>query len=111
MDKFSILAKKDRAIQTVDVPEWECAVNIVPFSGTVRNELDKAFIGASKDGKIQDPAAIKFLAIVRSVCDSDGNLLFDVADIPELEKKNANALNRIWEAVEALNYIADVKKK
>jgi hypothetical protein len=101
----TLLAKKDRKTVTFSVPAWDCEVTIQAFSGKVRDELDAEFLKRSDGGKVKNIEGLKAFAIVRSVVDGEGKLVFAPEDAPALQEKDAVALHTIWAEIEKLNLL------
>jgi hypothetical protein len=106
LDRAAILAASDCSIETVDISEWGGPVAIKTFDGATRSKLIKP----TKDGAIPDDWVERI--IVATVCDLTGKLLFTEADIPELSKKSAVVLEKIFTLAAKLNGLsADAVEK
>lgn len=104
LGRDAILGINDADVEAVPVPEWGGAVFVRSVSGAERDRFEAESIGTDGTPNLKDYRA-RFAAMV--ICDNEGNLLFGAADIAELTKRNANALDRIVEAGLRLNAMAD----
>ena len=104
LTREQILAVDDLPHMDVDVPEWGGTVRVRTLRGTDRARLMEITADAKDDGAPDD--WIERL-VVACTCDEAGEPLFEVADTRELHKKNAKALQRIFQAADDLNMISD----
>jgi len=100
LDRAAILAAKDFATQPVSVPEWGGDIAVRTFDGATRAQLLKPVKGGEM------PPDWMERVIVATACDAAGKLLFTAADIPELSKKSAIILERIFTVAIELNGLA-----
>lgn len=94
-----ILAKNDRRVEPVDVPEWDQTVYVRSLSGTERAKLMQ-FV---KKEDVLTMAMSPIHLVVMSCCDEHGNRLFTDEDFDALADHDANALDRIASAATKLN--------
>ena len=103
--KADILDSDDLKIEKVAVPEWP-KVNghlyVKVMTGTARDAFESAFV---KGGSVLINVRAKLAA--RTLCDSDGKLVFTDADIPALGQKSAAALDRVFASAQRLNGIGE----
>lgn len=99
-----ILRVDDKKLQQLEVPEWGGAVWIRTMTATERDAFEQEFVdlrqGKTKSGTVANVRA-KFAA--RILCDGNGARLFEDKDIPELGRKSASALDRVFDAGMKLN--------
>jgi len=105
LSREQILKANDLKTETVAVPEWGGEVLVRMMTGTARDKFEEQmFGGGRKKGKPEmsfDNIRARLVAAV--VVDEAGNLLFEPADIVELGKKSAAALDRIFSVAQQLN--------
>lgn len=109
MTRDEILNLDDRKIEKVPTPEWGRDVYVRSFSGTERDSFDQAITG--EDGRVSY-ANLRAKLLVRCLCTEAGDRLFTDADADALGRKNAAALDRLFEVAQRLNGLAkgDVEK-
>ena len=110
LDRNSILQASDVVIESLEVPEWKGTVYVKSMSGQERDSFEASLV--SKDGKNPVYANIRAKLVVRTACDETGKRLFSEADIADLTRKSAAALQRIFEVAQRLSGISstDVKE-
>ena len=106
LGRDAILTADDRLYDVVPVPEWNGKVRIRSLTGTERDRFEADVAGNGKKLKLDNIRA-KFVA--RSIVDAKGNQVFSNsgADIAALGRKNAAALNRVFEACQKLSGLTD----
>ncbi|WP_433699102.1 hypothetical protein [Nocardiopsis sp. CA-288880] len=106
LGRDAILSADDRLYDTVAVPEWGGKVRIRSLTGTERDRFEADVAGNGKKLRL-DNVRSKFVA--KCIIDAKGNQVFSSsgADIAALGKKNASALNRVFEACQKLSGLTD----
>jgi len=100
LTRESILNAQD--IETVFFPvhEWGGGTYLKAFDGRDRDKFEE-YITNKKGGKGKnaniDIKGVKALAIVRSAVDAEGSFVFTEKDIPELNRKSAKAISRLFD--------------
>lgn len=103
LNRTDILTAQDCKIVEVEVPEWRGSVFVKVMSGKQRDAWEAFVVSRKdKDGKI-NTAGLRSMLVATCVCDELGNELFTNEDIPEIEKRNASALQRIFDEAAKLN--------
>lgn len=98
-----ILQAPDLQAEEVVIPEWNDSVMVRGMTGAERDRFESSFLG--KDGKLS-PATMQNLRALMArftVVDADGKQIFTDADVQELGKKSASALQRIFEVAQRLS--------
>jgi len=106
LTKEDILNCNDLKMEAVKVKEWEGTVFIKELSVKERIEFEASI--KEKDDTMR--AMLTMLSI--SICDKDGNKLFEASDIEALYKKNVKVilkLFRIANKLSALNVESEEK--
>ena len=97
LTRDAILASDDRTYEYVEVPEWKGRVRVQSLTGTERDQYDLWLItgkGAKRDVNLINARA---KLVVRAVVDEEGKRIFDEADVVPLGRKNAAAVQRIFD--------------
>ena len=89
-----ILKANDTPLEPIEVREWGCTVYVKALTGTQRSQLLKS---------VQAGGTVYGLAMVASLCDQEGNQLFNPADIDALNEKNGKVLERLSAFIVKLN--------
>ncbi len=110
LTRKQILEQTTMKTQVVKVPEWGGDVTIKEWTTNERSafEADCDFAG-KKEASTQ---MVREKAIVHSVIDDKGKLMFTDADLTSLSQTSAAATDRVFAAVSKLNHIsADDEKE
>lgn len=112
--KEEILAAGDLATTEVAVPEWGGKVlRVKEMSGAVRDAFETSAFRERELAKTENrnPRNVRARMAVFSIVEDDGRLMFGEADIPALSDKSGKALDRIWDAAQALNKLTAAELK
>ena len=107
LKRDDILAVKDIKIELVPVPEWGGEVYIKGMSGLERDAFEASVIEQKGNKQKVNMANVRAKLAAQTLCDEEGNRLFNDADIKELGKKSASALQRVFEVAQRLSGIGD----
>ena len=107
LKRDDILAVKDIQIELVPVPEWGGEVYIKGMSGLERDAFEASIIEQKGNKQKVNMANVRAKLAAQTLCDEEGNRLFNDADIKELGKKSASALQRVFEVAQRLSGIGD----
>jgi hypothetical protein len=106
----AILSKEDVVIEPLVIPEWGGITVYVrtmssgdqgKFRAQSMRKIPTADPNVTKE-EFDDRFFTEKLAVY-TVCDEEGNLVFTPEDIPELAKKSAVVMQRIFEVAARLN--------
>ena len=100
LSKDAILAADDLPRETVNVPEWGGEVLVRTMSGTDRDAFEASLL--EKDGRMEN---VRARLVALTLCDSQGDRLFDDSEIAALGRKSACALDRVFSVAQRLNGI------
>src|SRR4051812_11733960 len=112
LSRDAILAADDRKVQEVDVPEWGGTVLVKAMSGEERDAFEtsmtkrRPILTGPRKGDMEtipDTANMHAKLVARSLVDEGGARLFPDADVIELGKKSAAALQRVWDVAAELS--------
>ncbi|MCP2339161.1 hypothetical protein [Actinomadura rupiterrae] len=107
LDKAAILAAEDRRYEVVDVPEWGGQVRVRSLSGAERDEFEgKTLIQAGGQQRV-NARNLRARLVAITVVDSDGQLVFEPADVIKLGSKSASALQRVFDAAQRLSGLSE----
>ena len=114
MDRDGILQSEDRQFEVVDVPEWGpgAQVRVSSLSGSERDTFEQSItVRRGMEVSVNLVNARAKLCVLTMV-DDNGDRLFADEDVFELGKKNATALNRVFEVAQRLSGLTedDVKE-
>ncbi len=110
LTKQQILSTSPR-LKEVDVPEWGGAVFIRPL--TIHEQAKLADLGTTYEkSSVVDRMKNCTLRLVQwSVCDEQGNPLFEAGDLEPLMSKAASAFLRLQDAILALSGLTEESRK
>ncbi len=106
-----ILETTDFKTEMVPTPEWPDADGKVfcrSIMASDRDAYESSF--SDKDGK-STMENIRSRLVVMSACDENGKLIFSHDDVESLGKKNAEVVNRLWDAARKLAGMTDEDAK
>jgi len=96
LNKDAILKAQDLDTQDVDVPEWGGSVRVRGMTASERDRFEQVMGG-------ENVANIRANLVARTVVDENSQRLFTDADISELGKKSAQALDRVFDVASRLS--------
>ena len=100
LSKDAILAAEDLPRETVSVPEWGGQVLVRTMSGTDRDAFEASLL--AKDGRMEN---VRARLVALTLCDAQGDRLFNDSEIAALGRKSARALDRVFSVAQRLNGI------
>ncbi len=100
LSKDAILAADDLPRETVNVPEWGGEVLVRTMSGTDRDAFEASLL--EKDGRMEN---VRARLVALTLCDLQGDRLFNDSEIAALGRKSARALDRVFSVAQRLNGI------
>lgn len=106
LTKEQILAAVDLETESVAVPEWGGDVLVSQMSGAMRDTYEdfKLNLPVGPDGEtFTSTKGLRELAVGLCLVDENGERLFSDAELHELGKKSADAIDRLWEVVLRVN--------
>ena len=115
LNKNQILSANDLTTKTVSVPEWGGEVMIRELTGRQRDILEGLFASRinPKTGAVLSTKDLRAKMVIMSVIGEDGEYIFADKDTEDVSGKSARALDRIVDAVQAMNGLneTDVEEK
>jgi len=107
LNRDEILAVDDIQIELIEVPEWGGAVFVKGMTGAERDRFESGIVRISGDESQVNMVDIRAKLCAATAVDEDGKKLFTAADIKELTKKSAVALQKVYEAATRLSGMSD----
>lgn len=107
LTKAQILAADDLTTEVVSVPEWGGEVRVRALSASERDQFEDKIV--KREGKHSRVILTDVRAKLAAVCmvNEAGARLFTDAEVAELTKKSAAALQRVFEVAQRLAGITD----
>ncbi len=112
-----ILGAEDRPFEDVPTPEWEKdgvpVVRIITMSSDDRDEWEAAaLIARAREQGTNRLRGLRAELVARCAVDPEtGERIFGAEDVPELGKKSAKVLDRLFAAATRLNAVTDSDMK
>ena len=91
--KEKIFASQDCDAEMLDVPEWDCIIEVRGMTGTQRSSIMDAAIG--KDGTVIQSKLYPMLLIACCFDPDTGKPIFDDDDMEALLSKSAQVIERV----------------
>ena len=110
LTKEQIQAAQDFEMKPVPVPEWggdDAVVYVKSMTSAQRIQFELGLTHDNETVRERKRERAKEQLIVLTVCDADGNLLFEDADIGWLREKSAKPIERLFDAARKLNGIGE----
>jgi hypothetical protein len=104
LNKEQILAAKDFEIEIIDVPEWDGQVIVRNMTAKRRDQLEQSMFKVKGSQMAnRDMSNLRAKVVALSICDQDGNFLFDLADAEALGEKSVSAIDRLFPVCQKLS--------
>lgn len=115
LSREDVLAINDLQKEEVFVSEWDAWVWVRALTGTERDAFEASLVSEKtiRRGRKSETTREANLNNLRArlcaltMCDEEGNRLFSDADVRELGKKSASALNKVFEVAQRLSGLSD----
>jgi len=107
LSKEAILGIKDLQVQEVEVPEWGGSVYVRGLTGAERDAFEASVVEQRGKATKVNMVNMRAKLLVLTICDKDGMPLFTHADIDELGKKSAVALQRLFDIASSLSGLSE----
>lgn len=115
LGRDDILAAQDLEKELVTVEAWGGSVYVRALTGAERDAFEASLVNERvvRRGRKSETTRETNLANLRArlcaltMCDEEGNRLFSDADVWELGKKSASALNKVFEVAQRLSGLSD----
>lgn len=108
--KEEILALADQAFEDVPVPQWGRTVRVGSMTAADRDDWEmEAYL--ERKATNSAPKNVRARLVARCVIDEAGERVFKDADIEALGRKNAKALDVLYDAAIRVNGIEQKEQK
>jgi hypothetical protein len=129
LSREAILGADDLEYTTVEVPEWPDPVTGEPgnvrirsLTGLEKDDFEQMMVtqiksdetdgeGPNSQSKQVSIMNLRAKLFVLCVVDGEGNRLFRDSDMEALQKKNGNAIDRVWKVASVFNGVGDKAKE
>jgi hypothetical protein len=98
-DRAAILAARDRVVEEIELPEWGGWFRVQGWDGHTRWRILQQWPSPGQRSSVNLWALVACLSLV----DAQDKRLFSDEDVGELAKKNARALDKIFQVALRLN--------
>lgn len=105
LTREQILQAQDLRTEEVPVPEWGGSVLVRGMTGAERDAFEASIVEMHGKNSQVNMANVRAKLAARTIVDEAGERLFTEKDIEALGKKNATALQRIFEVAQRLSGI------
>ncbi len=102
LSKEQILSSKDITIEKVHVPDWGGDVNVIALMGHERDDFEQKITAMNGEDATVNLANIRAKLVALTAVDDDGKRIFTPADVQELGKKSARALDLVFDVAREL---------
>jgi hypothetical protein len=102
LTRDQILAKDDLKRKKVHVPQWGGDVYVRIMTAAERDSFEQKYFLSEKP----DLVGIRAQLAATCIVDEQGNNLFTDADLDQLKKKSAAAVEVVFKAAESLNALS-----
>ena len=103
LTKDQIIAAVDSKIELADVPEWGGSVYVRIMSGAARDLWEQRIYARQDDDGEVAFTNNRAELLVQTLCDANGEPIFELGDIECLSKKSSVPLDRLVDVARRLN--------
>jgi hypothetical protein len=104
LTREQILEAEDMLTEVVHVPEWGGDVTVKSLTGSQRDAFEASILNVNGTSSSMNLKNMRAKLVAWTVVDGEGNQLFsNAADVKALGKKNAVALQRVFEVAQRLS--------
>ena len=99
----AILSSNDLPSEKVECPEWNQTLHVRTLTGAEREEFETVISRATSNKSGLDLRGLKIKLVLLTLCDEDGELLFDSTDQLVLNAKSSRVIDRIFQVSQRLS--------
>lgn len=103
LTREAILSASDLKAEVVDVKEWGGSVRVATMTGAARDAWEQSLVKGGK-ATLEN---VRANLVSATVVDEKDKPLFTAADVAELGRKSAAALDRVCKVAQKLNRLTD----
>ncbi len=107
LKRDDILQANDIEKELVEVPEWGGSVFVRGMTGAERDKFESSIIEQRGKDQRVNMANVRAKLAFMTICDENGNRLFDEKDVQSLSQKSAAALQRVFIVAQRLSGIGE----
>lgn len=107
LNKEQILNVKDIKIEKINIPEWGGDVYVKGMTGSERDKFEASIVEMRGSQQKLNMVNVRAKLACYCLCDEKGERLFTDAEMLELGKKSASALQRIFDVAQKLSAIGE----
>lgn len=97
LSRDEILNAPDLAIEVVEIPEWGGAIRVRGLNGEERDRFEASVVQIDGKKTKMNMSNMRARLVALTAVDEQGKRLFKFSDVEALGKKNAAALDRIFD--------------
>jgi hypothetical protein len=101
LSKENILGSVDYEIHKVDVPKWGGEVCLRPFTAKLKDKIEQ--LTQTPNPNI----SLRAIALAGSICNENGELMFNDREIKSLEEKSAESVDIVMSKIFSINGITE----
>ena len=101
--RTSILASDDLPRESLECLEWGQTLHVRTLTGVEYDDFQNAVQQAGKSGGGIDLRGLRIKLVLMTLCDENGDLLFDATDEIVLNSKSSKVIDRIFQVSQRLN--------
>jgi hypothetical protein len=107
LTKEQILQAADATYEEIEVPEWGGWVRVRALSGAERDRFEASVAGDRPGKSRMNLLNVRARLVALAVVDETNRPLFSQADVEALGRKNAAALDRVFDVAQRLAGVSD----
>ena len=111
LDKAGIFGCDDLKVEAVAVPEWGGTVHVRGMRGFERDAFEQSMFTGEGESRTFVGDNIRARLLVRTLCNENGERLFDDSDDADLGRRNAAAISRLYLVAQRLSGLGDEEVK
>jgi len=105
LNRDTVLSATDLEVRILDVPEWGGQIRLKTMDGTRRDMFDAELQKRRISDNEVDIREMKALLLVLTAVDDSDQMIFELRDVKELNKKSGAVLDRLWDDIRQMNGI------
>jgi len=107
LSRDDILSANDLPKELVEVPEWGGSVYVRGLNGLERDKFEISCAEQKGKNTTLNLENVRSKLLVLTICDEDGNRLFNDADLANFCKKSAIPISKLFDIAQRLSGLLD----
>ena len=103
LTKEAIFNAVDLVKEKVEIPEWGGYVFVRCLTGTERDDFESSLVNQKGPNKGTNFKNLRAKLVALTTVDDDGKRIFNDFDVPDIGKKNASVLDRLFDKAQILS--------